>query len=520
MKILAIRGKNLASLGEFELDFQREPLASAGLFAITGPTGAGKSTLLDALCLALYEQTPRLSGITGSGKVNDIGDKSIAPDDVRTILRRGCGDGYAEVDFVGNNAVAYRSRWSVGRARGKPDGNLQNTKISLERISDGQQLGDHRKTDTLALIQSFVGLTFEQFTRAVLLAQNDFTAFLKSSDDARAELLQTLTGTENYAKISKAAFERAKVEKEKLAQLEQQQQALKPTTPEQIAEKSAQLTTQVEQLAAMAQQKAAIEGCLRWYQQFDRLKTDEASAHEILAEAQAAESAAAPRAVALAQLDKVQSARPLCAELARSIQADADATKAQALSQAAFFQAQADLDALTAKQNAAFSEFGVAEAARMQAQPDIDAAKALDASIATIAPQVAAALHEYKDAAAQLQIELSQQADANARLRSDQTKRAAAQKWLDSNEVLRPLAESWQRWELLFAHAHKSLQQQSQMSAQVADLTQALAAFELSLGQASETKNIALQAFDRSKAILEQLGADAAALDIEPRLTW
>ena len=59
MRILAIRGKNLASLaGEFAIDFQAEPLGSAGLFAITGPTGAGKSTLLDALCLALYEKTP------------------------------------------------------------------------------------------------------------------------------------------------------------------------------------------------------------------------------------------------------------------------------------------------------------------------------------------------------------------------------------------------------------------------------------------------------------------------------
>ncbi|MDE6112696.1 MAG: AAA family ATPase, partial [Bacteroidales bacterium] len=61
MKILAIRGRNIASIeGDFELDFRREPLASAGLFAIVGPTGAGKSTLLDVLCLALYGKTPRL----------------------------------------------------------------------------------------------------------------------------------------------------------------------------------------------------------------------------------------------------------------------------------------------------------------------------------------------------------------------------------------------------------------------------------------------------------------------------
>ena len=54
MKILAIRGKNLASLeGEFAVDFTSEPLVSAGLFAITGPTGDGKSKLLDALCLEI-----------------------------------------------------------------------------------------------------------------------------------------------------------------------------------------------------------------------------------------------------------------------------------------------------------------------------------------------------------------------------------------------------------------------------------------------------------------------------------
>ena len=50
MRVLAIRGRNLASLeGEFSIDFTEEPLASAGIFAISGPTGAGKSTLLDAM---------------------------------------------------------------------------------------------------------------------------------------------------------------------------------------------------------------------------------------------------------------------------------------------------------------------------------------------------------------------------------------------------------------------------------------------------------------------------------------
>src|SRR5215813_2652169 len=62
VRILAIRGCNLASLaGEFEIDLARGALASAGVFAIVGPTGAGKSTLLDAMCVALFDRTPRLT---------------------------------------------------------------------------------------------------------------------------------------------------------------------------------------------------------------------------------------------------------------------------------------------------------------------------------------------------------------------------------------------------------------------------------------------------------------------------
>ena len=61
MKILAIRLKNLTSIeGTVEVDFTAEPLRSAGIFAISGPTGAGKSTLLDA-------ENPRLRSQRSKG---------------------------------------------------------------------------------------------------------------------------------------------------------------------------------------------------------------------------------------------------------------------------------------------------------------------------------------------------------------------------------------------------------------------------------------------------------------------
>ena len=185
MKILAIRLKNLASLaGPFELDFTAEPLASAGLFAITGPTGAGKSTLLDALCLALFGAVPRLGNASQSAKVPDA-DGEIGSYDPRTLLRRGTGAGYAEVDFLGVDGRRYRARWEANRARDKPAGKLQNSRQSLRDL-DNDQLLASQKGEYKQLLEARLGLNFEQFTRAVMLAQSEFSAFLQADDNERS----------------------------------------------------------------------------------------------------------------------------------------------------------------------------------------------------------------------------------------------------------------------------------------------------------------------------------------------
>lgn len=217
MKIIAIRLKNLTSIeGSVEIDFTEEPLRSAGIFAISGPTGAGKSTLLDALCLALYDKAPRFANSVESISLSDVGDNQINQSDVRNLLRRGTGEGYAEVDFQGVDGHRYRSRWSVRRTRSKSNGSLQPQVLEVKDLDTDQKYQGTKK-ELLAQLVELVGLTYEQFTRTVLLAQNDFATFLKSRGTAKAELLEKLTGTSIYSRISQEVFAKNKAAQEEVA---------------------------------------------------------------------------------------------------------------------------------------------------------------------------------------------------------------------------------------------------------------------------------------------------------------
>ena len=220
MKIIAIRLKNLTSIeGSVEIDFTVEPLSSAGIFAISGATGAGKSTLLDALCLALYDKAPRFAASVESINLADVGDNQINQSDVRNLLRRGTSDGYAEVDFQGVDGHRYRSRWSVRRTRNKASGSLQPQVLEVKDLDTEKEFQGTKK-ELLAQLVELVGLTYEQFTRTVLLAQNDFATFLKSRGAAKAELLEKLTGTGVYSRISQEIFARNKAAQEEVAMIQ------------------------------------------------------------------------------------------------------------------------------------------------------------------------------------------------------------------------------------------------------------------------------------------------------------
>lgn len=312
MRILAIRGRNLASLeGDFSIDFTAEPLASAGIYSISGPTGSGKSTLLDTMCLALFGRTPRTDQARENEvKLRDVSENTLGQGDPRNLLRRGSVSGYAEVDFVALDGYGYRARWSVRRARDKASGALQKVQHSLTGLPSLKE-EQGTSSELLKRISELIGLTFEQFTRSVLLAQNDFATFLKADQGEKASLLEKLTGTERYSAISRLIYEKHAAAKQVYEQLMARLQGVALLTDQEREELDAQLVQVGRSLALLEDQKNAIKLRLDWFAQRDQLLVEKTKAEADELRARTVCEQNVPRKDYLALVDGVQGARSL-----------------------------------------------------------------------------------------------------------------------------------------------------------------------------------------------------------------
>lgn len=194
MKILSLAFANINSLkGEHRIDFTETGIARDGIFAITGPTGSGKTSILDAICVALYGRTPRL----GQGQ------------SVHELMSRHSTSCRSEVEFslpMGR----YRSSWEIHRASNKSSGKIQAATMRLEQLrEDGQGVVLCEKIrEVLQEIEKLTGLDYERFCRSMMLAQGDFAAFLQASAASRAQLLEKMTATNIYTRISQKTHER------------------------------------------------------------------------------------------------------------------------------------------------------------------------------------------------------------------------------------------------------------------------------------------------------------------------
>ena len=253
MRILTLRLKNLNALkGEWKIDFTQSPFIDNGLFAITGPTGAGKTTLLDAICLALYHQTPRLGPISTSN--NDI-------------MTRGTAECLAEVEFD-IKGRAYRAFWSMRRARGKVDGNLQSADVELAEVESGKVLATQVRPKSEE-IEKLTGLNFARFTKSMMLSQGDFAAFLNANEADRAELLEELTGTEIYGQISQAVHQQFSDAKQKKKEFAIKLEGVTLLSDEQIAQLEEEQAQTKSQVATSNQTLVQLQQQQQWQQAFN-----------------------------------------------------------------------------------------------------------------------------------------------------------------------------------------------------------------------------------------------------------
>jgi DNA repair protein SbcC/Rad50 len=450
VRILCIRGENLASLyGPFELPLDAGPIAETGLFSISGPTGAGKSTIMDALCLGLFGRTPRLGERGRSvmvGRPDDDDSLLVEANDVANILSRGAGDGCAEVDFEGVDGRRYCSRWSIHRARGRASGTLQQPKMVLRDL-DADQPVDSGLSAVPSRVEKLVGYSFDEFKRAVVLPQFEFTAFLKAKPDERAAILERVTGTDIYTRVSIAAFKRSSEEGERLRSIEERAGAVKLLTAEERAAMDGHATALAHaQAGARAASRQATEA-VRWHETSERLSTDGAAAATELSEAKERVAARQGLLAELGAVEGAQGLRPLRDDVARAAH-ERDETAAEL--EAARGRVAAATEARTRAVDAAkLAEADAASAAaRLETErPALTRARELDVSITgatnradvTGAARVAAEADVRKAAEAVAQLDRS--------IVDLTSQRDAAAGWLRDRADHAMLAAEWPRWQ-------------------------------------------------------------------------
>ena len=256
MKILKIHIKNINSLRiEETIDLTVPPLSNTGLFAITGDTGAGKTSILDTITLALYGRIHR----------NNT---------AKEVISYGSAEAKAGIEFLAAGET-YLAMWSIRRARGQSSGNIIGPERRLSRWNkqtEAFEIIAEKVKETDELIEKITDLDFDRFCRSVLLSQGDFAAFLRSGERERSDLLERITGTEIYTRISKAAHGWHKIAADKLQELIAEKQHLNILSDEE--EKS--ILDQIEELEKNIQDNALLlKTCrenLQWLDRTDALK--------------------------------------------------------------------------------------------------------------------------------------------------------------------------------------------------------------------------------------------------------
>ena len=258
MKIECVKFKNINNLkGEHQINFLAPEIVENGIFLITGNTGSGKSTILDAIALALYGQTPRFKSINSSNN---------------PIMTKGTASCYSSVIFSVNEK-RYESTWSQRKARDKANGNLLAQAVKLQCLTTGEFYSS-KINEWASKVEEITGLDYDRFSRTVILSQGSFDKFMKANKNEKSKILEQITGTSIYSKISQKTFELHKEKKTKCDLLNAELNGINLLSDEEITlkhEQRSSLETRCKTLQAEVERISRIEEYLQACEEYEEL---------------------------------------------------------------------------------------------------------------------------------------------------------------------------------------------------------------------------------------------------------
>lgn len=391
MKILKITVNNLTSIeGEFTIDFTKEPLRSAGLFAITGDTGAGKSTLLDAVSLALYNSAPRFDDVAENTPREDLeraGEEvqRVQEKNVVNMLRRGRKKGGCAVTFETAEGETWEAEWNIRLTR---NGTYAAPERCLRRLTPKKE--EVGRSEIARRIEEITHLNYAQFSRTVMLSQNSFSYFLKAKRGEKSALLEKLTGTEIYGEISQKIWRETQAAGEAVQALDNRMAGMLHDRLEaaELAELKERLNLIDAQLKTTTEAAAAVKAQLQWLKDFDLAANTLKARENEEAEAQRNVTAMRREELALARYDEVVPMQPLFLEITMR-RNDIAGMKAQDSDFAAEIQVLAK-DIVAGRKALDTAKERTADAAKQLAmkRPDIDRGHTVSGEIAAASEQL------------------------------------------------------------------------------------------------------------------------------------
>lgn len=312
MRLRKLHIENLATICQTDIDFTTGPLAEQSLFLITGPTGSGKTTILDAITLALFGRTARFADAK-SAKLDDdnVETKEVGTKDPRRLVRRGANSCRVSLTFESSDGEEYVATWSVDKtSRGEDKGKLKDVSHTLTTPHNGVI---EKKSETREEIVRVINCTYDQFCKTTMLAQGDFTQFLKCTPQERTQLLEKLLDASIFSTIGQKIYEKGKECDNRLKNLNtaiEQYKILTDEEREAIASLIAHKKVEAEQLTSnQTKLREKIEWLKKWISASENLQKRQEDLAKAEAQKQSADSEKIEADIAL--WDKTETLRTL-----------------------------------------------------------------------------------------------------------------------------------------------------------------------------------------------------------------